>query len=158
MFITHFINSNKGFHGEKRVSNLGRRGLLFYSPLTTVRNNLSITLEDTEGNEISHRGVQSMSVVEKGSWDEFLPLEGGGHVHMNLQFVLSEEERNRIRIMRESAMKKKSGDLLKSLETASTAGGIVSSSLRINHEVSVLRLLKIHKEVLPIMKRQALEI
>lgn len=43
--------------------------------------------------------VQIMSVVERGSWDEFLSLEGGGNVHMRLQFVLSEEERNRIRSM-----------------------------------------------------------
>ncbi|XP_028089029.1 uncharacterized protein LOC114289482 isoform X7 [Camellia sinensis] len=119
---------------------------VFSFPLTTLRDNLSITLEDTEGNEISHRVVQSMSVVEKGSWDEFLPLEGGGHVHMKLQFVLSEEERSRIRIMRESAMKKKNGDLLKSLETASTAGGIVLSSLRINHEVSDSQRSVTHNE------------
>ena len=38
-------------------------------------------------------------VVEKGVWDDIFSLEGGGHVHMNLQFVLSEEERQRIQIM-----------------------------------------------------------
>lgn len=60
---------------------------------------MTITIQDTEGNEISQTVVQIMSVVERGSWDEFLSLEGGGNVHMRLQFVLSEEERNRIRSM-----------------------------------------------------------
>lgn len=43
--------------------------------------------------------VQIVSVVERGSWDEFISLEGGGNVHMRLQFVLSEDERNRVRSM-----------------------------------------------------------
>lgn len=44
-------------------------------------------------------GIHSMAIVEKGIWDDLFPLEGGGHVHMKLQFSLSEEERNRIRGM-----------------------------------------------------------
>jgi hypothetical protein len=42
---------------------------------------------------------ETKSIVEKGLWDDLFPLEGGGHVHMKLQFILSEEERNRIRMM-----------------------------------------------------------
>lgn len=42
-------------------------------------------------------GVLSMAIVEKGIWDDLFPLEEGGHVHMKLQFSLSEEERHRIR-------------------------------------------------------------
>lgn len=44
-------------------------------------------------------GVETTSIVEKGIWDDLFLLEGGGHVHMKLQFVLSEEERDRIRMM-----------------------------------------------------------
>lgn len=44
-------------------------------------------------------GVEIKSIVEKGLWDDLFPLEGGGHVHMKLQFVLSEEERSQIRMM-----------------------------------------------------------
>lgn len=44
-------------------------------------------------------GVEIKSIVEKGLWDDLFPLEGGGHIHMKLQFVLSEEERSRIRMM-----------------------------------------------------------
>ncbi|XWS26703.1 hypothetical protein CRYUN_Cryun26dG0053100 [Craigia yunnanensis] len=86
----------------------------FSFPLTTLRDNLIITLQDADGNEISHTGVETRLVVEKGVWDDIFSLEGGGHVHMKLQFVLNEEERQRIRIMRESALKKKHDELCNS--------------------------------------------
>ncbi|XVF35013.1 hypothetical protein REPUB_Repub18cG0108400 [Reevesia pubescens] len=86
----------------------------FSFPLTTLRDNLIITLQDAEGKEISHTRVEIRLVVEKGVWDDIFSLEGGGHVHMKLQFVLSEEERQRIRIMRESALKKKHDELCNS--------------------------------------------
>ncbi|KAL6984667.1 hypothetical protein U1Q18_018046, partial [Sarracenia purpurea var. burkii] len=121
IFITPFVNFSK-------------------DPLTTLRDNMTVALQDAEGNEISNTGVQTMSVVEKGLWDEFLPLGEGGHVHMRLQFVLSEEERNRVRSMRESALKKKHRELaitnLRRSETASTGGVTVTSSSGMNHEVS----------------------
>lgn len=43
--------------------------------------------------------IRTMQIIEKGSWDEVFFINGGGHVHMKLQFILSEEDRNRIRIM-----------------------------------------------------------
>lgn len=43
--------------------------------------------------------LPTMSVVEKGIWDDLFPLKGGGHVHMRVQFSLNEEERLRIRHM-----------------------------------------------------------
>ncbi|KAK6126798.1 hypothetical protein DH2020_039446 [Rehmannia glutinosa] len=69
----------------------------FSFPITKLREDLVVALVDAGGNEIAHAGC----------WDEVFSMDGGGHVHLKLQFVLSEEERNRIRIMRESAMKKK---------------------------------------------------
>ncbi|KAK8291830.1 hypothetical protein V6Z12_D06G083500 [Gossypium hirsutum] len=86
----------------------------FSFPLTTLRDNLIITIQDAEGNEISHTGLETRLVVEKGVWDDIFHLEGGGHVHMKLQFFLNEEERQRIRIMRESALKKKHEELCNS--------------------------------------------
>ncbi|KHG12429.1 Dystrophin-1 [Gossypium arboreum] len=86
----------------------------FSFPLTTLRDNLIITIQDAEGNEISHTGLETRLVVEKGVWDDIFPLEGGGHAHMKLQFFLNEEERQRIRIMRESALKKKHEELCNS--------------------------------------------
>ncbi|KAK8348475.1 hypothetical protein V6Z12_A06G083300 [Gossypium hirsutum] len=86
----------------------------FSFPLTTLRDNLIITIQDAEGNEISHTGLETRLVVEKGVWDDIFPLEGGGHAHMKLQFFLNEEERQQIRIMRESALKKKHEELCNS--------------------------------------------
>ncbi|KAG6662056.1 hypothetical protein CIPAW_03G216900 [Carya illinoinensis] len=85
----------------------------FSFPLTTLRDNLIVTLLDADGKEISRAGVETNSIVERGFWDDLFPLEGGGHLRMKLQFVLSEEERNRIRMMRESALKMKHDELLK---------------------------------------------
>lgn len=38
-------------------------------------------------------------LVLRSIWDEIFPFEGVGFVHIKLQFVLNEEERNRIQIM-----------------------------------------------------------
>nr|GMD54334.1 uncharacterized protein LOC109171147 isoform X2 [Ipomoea batatas] len=90
----------------------------FTFPLTTFRDDLVVMLQDDEGNEISHTGVKTTLIVEKGSWDDIFHLEGGGYVHMKLQFILSEDERNRIRNVRESAMRKKQDRICGIQETA----------------------------------------
>ncbi|KAM4131960.1 hypothetical protein ACJW30_01G214500 [Castanea mollissima] len=112
----------------------------FSFPLTSLRDNLIVALQDADGIKISHAGVEIKSIVEKGLWDDLFPLEGGGHVHMKLQFVLSEEERSRIRMMRESALKKKQDELLNSSirtsQGATTACSSVAPSLGFSHEVS----------------------
>lgn len=54
-----------------------------------------------------HLDIRTMHIIEKGYWEEMFIISECGHVHMKLQFVLSEEERTRIRLMRESVMKKK---------------------------------------------------
>lgn len=104
----------------------------WHSPLTTFRDNLMIALYDAKGNKISYTGlffnyllcnvfvwfhpstlcwwscfgpgVETRLVVEKGLWDDIFSLEGGGHVHLRLQFVLTEDERYRIRIMVQSVL------------------------------------------------------
>ncbi|KAF8393529.1 hypothetical protein HHK36_021773 [Tetracentron sinense] len=112
----------------------------FSFPLMSLRDNLIVTLQDADGNELSRTGVETLSVVEKGFWDDLFPLEGGGHLHMKLQFTLSDEERQRIQIMRESALKKKQGELpsssLRHSESAPTFDDNVSTSLSLNHAIS----------------------
>ncbi|XP_041005718.1 uncharacterized protein LOC121250617 isoform X11 [Juglans microcarpa x Juglans regia] len=114
----------------------------FHSPLTTLRDNLIVALLDADGKEISRAGVETKSIVERGLWDDLFPLEGGGHVQMNLQFVLNEDERNRIRMMRESALKMKHDELLKhsihSPKSDTTAGGNVALSLDLSNEASAV--------------------
>ncbi|KAK4754000.1 hypothetical protein SAY87_002104 [Trapa incisa] len=95
-------------------------------PLTTLREDLIIKLMSGDGQEISHLDIKTRVVVEKGIWDEIFYLEGGGQIHLKLQFVLSEEEKSRIRNMRLSALKKKHGELVSDgsngLQKAAVAG------------------------------------
>ncbi|KAM5547406.1 hypothetical protein ABKV19_001744 [Rosa sericea] len=108
-------------------------------PLTTLRDNMLVILQDSEGNQISETGIETRSIVEKGLWDDFFPLKGGGFLHMKLQFVLNEEERNQIRMMRESAVKKKHGEFIHSspISVQSTSARInVASSLSLRNVIS----------------------
>ncbi|CAI9286069.1 unnamed protein product [Lactuca saligna] len=111
----------------------------FSFPLTNLRDNLIISIQDSEGNQISHSGIRTMSIIEKGTWDDMFPIEGGGLIHMKLQFILNDEERNRIRSMREAAMKKKQAEILNSRLRKTESAKSLTSLLQ-RHEVSdVLR-------------------
>ncbi|KVH93975.1 hypothetical protein Ccrd_003980 [Cynara cardunculus var. scolymus] len=96
----------------------GEKGT-FSFPLTNLRDNLIITILDLEGNQVSRSGVRTISIIEKGIWDDLFPIEGGG---------------------REYAMKKKQDEILNSrLRNAESAKSLASSMSR--HEVSdVLRI------------------
>ncbi|XP_030465253.2 uncharacterized protein LOC115684603 isoform X2 [Syzygium oleosum] len=113
----------------------------FSIPLTTLRENLVVKLLDKDGNEVSRTGVETRLVVEKGIWDDFFPFEGCGEVHLKIQFTLSEEEQNRIRVMRLSALKKKHGELLnptaKVAESASAVRRKVSTEGNVETSVSL---------------------
>ncbi|KAJ0971370.1 hypothetical protein J5N97_019329 [Dioscorea zingiberensis] len=100
----------------KREYQTGDKGECSF-PVMSLRENLVLMLHDKEGNEISRTEFRTMSVVEKGIWDDLFPLKGGGHIRMRVQFSLSEEERLRIREMRESVVRKKQSELLKGKET-----------------------------------------
>ncbi|KAJ9538627.1 hypothetical protein OSB04_031360 [Centaurea solstitialis] len=113
---------------------IGENGT-FSFPLANLRDNLMIAIMDSEGNQVSHSGVRTISIIEKGIWDDLFPIEGGGIIHMKLEFVLSDEERKRIRLMREYATKKKQDEILNSrLRDAESAKSLASSQSR--HEVS----------------------
>lgn len=107
--------------------------LISCSPLTSLRDNLVVTVQNTEGNETTVTGncmiihlltliflssplnwvwrvcfssflgqlavIHTMSIVEKVCWNDIFYLDGGGHVRLQLEFILSDEERNRIRSM-----------------------------------------------------------
>ncbi|KAI3919170.1 hypothetical protein MKX01_018809 [Papaver californicum] len=115
----------------------------FSFPLTTLRENIVVTIHDAEGKELSRTGVATVSVVEKGILDDFFVLEGGGRLHMKLQFILNSVERKRIQELRETALKKKQEELLinraRHSEAATLAGSrsnVGSSSMSLNHEVT----------------------
>ncbi|KAI3975406.1 hypothetical protein MKX01_004493 [Papaver californicum] len=115
----------------------------FSFPLTTLRENIVVMIHDAEGKELSRTGVATMSVVEKGILDDFFVLEGGGRLHMKLQFILNSVERNRIQELREIALKKKQEEILISRARHSEAAALASfrsnvgsSSMSLNHEVT----------------------
>ncbi|XP_071911094.1 uncharacterized protein [Coffea arabica] len=136
----------KGLPSTCLKLSLGKREYLtsdtgdFLFPLTTLHDNLVVRLLDAEGNEIALTGIQTMSIVEKVSWDENFPLDGGGHVHLKLQFVLNQEERNRIRLKREAAVKKKQESFSyisnENPEIATSFGGSVTLPPQAEQQVS----------------------
>ncbi|GER35982.1 phosphoglucosamine mutase family protein [Striga asiatica] len=95
-----------GFKGVSSSSEPSAKSLKG-NPITKLGEDLVVALLDAAGNVITRADIRTMKIIEKGFWDEVFSINRGGHVHMKLQFVLSEEERNRIRAMRESALKKK---------------------------------------------------
>ncbi|WCJ42671.1 hypothetical protein M5689_023465 [Euphorbia peplus] len=123
--------------GKREYQTLDKGDFSF--PLISLRDNLIVILQNAEGKKISQSVVDTKLVIAKGVWDNLFPFEGGGHVHMKLQFILSEADRHRIRIMRESALKKKH-ELLKSEVGSPKQTNMIrsysASSLLTNREIS----------------------
>ncbi|CAK8531932.1 unnamed protein product [Lathyrus sativus] len=94
---------------EYQISDKGN----FSFPIASLRDDLVFKIHDSEGNELSRAGVYIRMILEKGVWEDTFPL-GEGYLHLKLQVVLSNEERDRIRMMRQSASKKKQDGLLNS--------------------------------------------
>ncbi|XP_054822461.1 uncharacterized protein LOC129320837 isoform X2 [Prosopis cineraria] len=110
----------------------------FSFPLNSLRDDFIVKLQDADGNEISRTGFHTKPIVEKGVWEDIFPL-GHGHLRLKLQFILNDEDRDRIRMMRQSALKKKHDELLGSsptgAESGSTSVGNAALTFR-NDEVS----------------------
>ncbi|CAN6442005.1 unnamed protein product [Victoria cruziana] len=85
----------------------------FSFPLFNLRDSLSISVLDCDENEIGRTDIKIHSIIEKGMWDDMFPLEGGGLVHLKLQFLLTDAERQRIQTMEPAALKKKEEGPLK---------------------------------------------
>ncbi|KAI4344505.1 hypothetical protein L6164_011723 [Bauhinia variegata] len=110
----------------------------FSFPLTSLRNDLIVLLQDVDGNEIWR--IEAKSIVEKGGWEDFFPL-GSGHLHLKLQFILNDQEREKIRIMRQSALKKKQDELLDSSpRSATTSARSAALPLCANDEIKIDQL------------------
>eukprot|EP00250_Pteridium_aquilinum_P007740 c17401_g1_i1 orf=545-2176(-) len=79
----------------------------FVFPVLNLRDNLLVVLLDENGEAISKNEIDTPSIVEQGAFDVDLSLNGGGNVHLSLRFVLTEEERRRIDVMRAAALKRR---------------------------------------------------
>uniref|UniRef100_A0A7N0TKG5 Uncharacterized protein n=1 Tax=Kalanchoe fedtschenkoi TaxID=63787 RepID=A0A7N0TKG5_KALFE len=84
----------------------------FSFPVKSLREKLIVAVLDDVGSNMSQTVFEAIFVVQNGLWDDYFSLEGGGRVHMRLQFVLSDEDRTKIRKMRESALQKTNKQLL----------------------------------------------
>ncbi|XP_010483168.1 PREDICTED: uncharacterized protein LOC104761749 isoform X2 [Camelina sativa] len=81
-------------------------------PVTRLRENLIVSLLDVNGNIILHKEIETRMIIESGFLEEKLSFNGYGNVHLKMQFILTEEDRNRIRFLRQSALRKKHEELV----------------------------------------------
>ncbi|CAN7006141.1 unnamed protein product [Brassica rapa subsp. trilocularis] len=93
---------------EYRTSDSGD----YIFPVTRLQENLIITLVDVNGNGILHKEIETRMIIESGFLEENVLFNGYGNVQLKMQFVLSEEDRNRIRFLRQSALRKKHKELV----------------------------------------------
>ncbi|XP_010451535.1 PREDICTED: uncharacterized protein LOC104733665 isoform X2 [Camelina sativa] len=93
---------------EYRTSDSGD----YIFPVTRLRENLIVSLLDVNGNGILHREIEARMIIESGFLEEKLSFNGYGNVQLKMQFVLTEEDRNRIRFLRQSALRKKHEELV----------------------------------------------
>ncbi|KAH0888868.1 hypothetical protein HID58_051297 [Brassica napus] len=93
---------------EYRTSDSGD----YIFPVTRLQENLIVTLLDVNGNGILHKEIETRMIIESGFLEEKLSFNGYGNVQLKMQFVLSEEDRNRIRFLRQSALRKNHKELV----------------------------------------------
>lgn len=88
---------------EYRTSDSGD----YIFPVTRLQENLIVTLLDVNGIGILQKEIETRMIIESGFLEEKVSFNGYGNVQLKMQFVLSEEDRNRIRFLRQSALRKK---------------------------------------------------
>ncbi|KAL1217417.1 hypothetical protein V5N11_004595 [Cardamine amara subsp. amara] len=134
-------------------------------PVTRLRENLIVTLLDVNENRILQREIETRMIIESGFLEEKLSFNGYGNVQLKMQFVLSEEDRNRIRFLRQSALRKKHEELvndnvftkskciasdLSSLSPMQTREIVASASPKTNLGLSQETELKINADKVPV--------
>lgn len=120
---------------EYRTSDSGD----YIFPVTRLQENLIVTLLDVNGIGILHKEIETRMIIESGFLEEKLSFNGYGNVQLKMQFVLSEEDRNRIRFLRQSALKKK--------HEALTSGSNFTKSKSIASDLSSLSPMKLRDTV-----------
>lgn len=97
--------------GKREYSgNIGQDDFSF--PVTSLRESIVMTLYNANRELISKAELKTKAIVESGTTDVVFTLDSGGKVVLQLQFLLSDEDRKRIQEMRNSAMKRKQQELL----------------------------------------------
>lgn len=97
--------------GKKEYSgNIGQDGFSF--PVTSLRDSMVMSLYDADKELLSKTEVKTRSIVELGSAVVVFNLDSGAEIILQLEFLLSDEDRKRIQEMRNSAVKRKQQELL----------------------------------------------
>lgn len=92
----------------------------FNFPVLNLSDSVTLTLYDAKTEvPIGRASITVPSIVEKGFRDEFVSFSSGGRIHVKTTFVLTDEERAKISLMRVNAAKKKQ----EAAAAAATAGG-----------------------------------
>ncbi|CAH8377159.1 unnamed protein product [Eruca vesicaria subsp. sativa] len=99
-------------------------------PVTRLQENLIVTLLDVNGKGILQKEIETRMIIESGFLEEKILFNGYGNVQLKMQFVLSEEDRNRIRFLRQTALRKK--------HEALTSGSSFTKSKSIASDLSSL--------------------
>jgi len=97
--------------GKKEYcGNIGQDGFSF--PVTSLRDSMVMSLYDADKELLSKTEVKTRSIVELGSAVVVFNLDSGAEIILQLEFLLSDEDRKRIQEMRNSAVKRKQQELL----------------------------------------------
>ncbi|KAL6610661.1 hypothetical protein ACP70R_040630 [Stipagrostis hirtigluma subsp. patula] len=81
-------------------------------PVTSLRENMVLMLYNADRELVSKTELKTQAIVESGTMDVVFALDSGGEFILQLQFLLSDDDRKRIQEMRYSAMKRKQQELL----------------------------------------------
>lgn len=97
--------------GKREYSgSIGQDGFSF--PVTSLRDSTVMMLRNADEELISKTEVKTKEIVELGTMDVVFTLDSGGKIIIQLQFLLSAEDRKRVQEMRNFAMKRKQQELL----------------------------------------------
>ncbi|KAL6618660.1 hypothetical protein ACP70R_033799 [Stipagrostis hirtigluma subsp. patula] len=80
-------------------------------PVTSLRENMVLMLYNADRELVSKTELKTQAIVESGTMDVVFALDTGGEFILQLQFLLSDDDRKRIQEMRYSAMKRKQQEL-----------------------------------------------
>ncbi|KAJ1687872.1 hypothetical protein LUZ63_019262 [Rhynchospora breviuscula] len=133
-------HSIKVLVGKNAYQSVGREDFTF--PVTSIRDNIVIMLCDSEGNLVTKKEVKTISVAEKGDAEIVFTLEFGGDFKLRLSFVLNEEEKEKIRELRSSVLKRKHAELLKGTSDIFSPGTSSQLKSKDHSELSTIKIPK----------------
>jgi hypothetical protein len=85
----------------------------FCFPVMNLRDKLVVAICNDGDQFVTQTAIEIPSIIEEGSRDELVNLEGGGRIHLRMSFILTDVERKKIELMRLSTLKRREEERLK---------------------------------------------